>query len=146
MTLRHLATLEDMLAHSEEFSDTFEYFMEHFGNNPDIMGVSSKTDVPFIKPILGEMGKYFFRKPMVVIADLHIFKVPHLKLLHGMARVENRQVVFFVSRRLVKGLVVMFAPSPTANVEYFRFTPQVLSGDSRSIEHVFDDIFEGREN
>src|SRR5262249_52225983 len=51
MDLSLLETLKDKLLHAKQFSKVWEYFLDHFGENPDFVALGERTQDAFLKTV-----------------------------------------------------------------------------------------------
>lgn len=148
MDNKHLQELERRLLHDEAFEATSSYFMEHFGENPEFMNMGTRTSVPMMTNVLGELCKRHFQTDEVKLIGLQVINVPKYKMLHGYVMVNEYLLIFFYCKNISKGLVSMtpMPPTPNSVVHYFRFSSVSDSEGGPVPDNLFDDVFAGRES
>jgi|GEM_PF-2031017 len=122
MTLDQLKQLETLLADSEDFSEIFSFFMDHFADHQSFINQSKKTKAPLVKAIVKQAAEAVFRKIPILITKMIILSHDRLSLLHGGGFVEGKLFNFFYCKRTNKGLLVITTRG--GSTEFVRITPQ----------------------
>src|SRR5262249_4598685 len=82
MELTLLDTLKDKLIHAQNFTHVWEYFMDHFGQDPDFIALGDATQDPFLEAVLVHVAKGLFGQA-VSTADFLLTRLPEHQFLHG---------------------------------------------------------------
>ena len=82
MDLIRLATLKDKLASATNFSDVMVYFFDHFGEDPDFMGLGETGHVPFLETVLAEVAKQLYKDSGLnaLVIDFRLVRLPGAEL------------------------------------------------------------------
>lgn len=60
MDLKKLSELKEKLMVAEEIGDIWDYFFDHFGENPDFMALGKRRKSPLLQSILVKLGKELY--------------------------------------------------------------------------------------
>ena len=120
MDLTLLATLKDKLIYARNFTQVWEYFMDHFGEDPDFIALGDRARHPFLEAILAHVGKGLFGR-QVSLADFLLTKLPEHQFLHGGGTLDGRlaNVLYFEDIQMgLLAVVVSLDPSETKMVRF----------------------------
>jgi hypothetical protein len=120
MDLTLLATLKDKLIHARNFTKVWEYFMDHFGEDPDFIALGDATHDPFLEAVLSHVAKGLFGR-QVSSADFLLTRLPEHQFLHGGGTLNGRlaNVLYFEDIRMgLLAVVTSVQPSETKMVRF----------------------------
>jgi hypothetical protein len=125
MDLALLSTLKEKLIQATDFTPVFEYFMDHFGEDPDFIALGERAQHPFLAAVLDRVGKELFGKP-VPLTDLLLVRLPEHQFLHGGCILGGKLAnVLYFEDGSVGLLAVAMSMSP-GETRLVRFTGQPL--------------------
>lgn len=89
MDLSLLATLKTNLAEAEDFTETVNFFFDHFGVSPDFIALGQQVHDRFLETVVLQVGAQLFKGP-VVVADLLMTRLAEHQFIHGGGRLNGR--------------------------------------------------------
>ncbi len=125
--IEKLSDLKDKLLTGENFSDTYNYFFDHFGENNEFMRMSKKTKHPVIKKIISSIGEQLFKKK-VDVTHMMLLKFPKSDFYHGACFIDGKMggIIFF--QDIDMGMISIVKEYP--ETLFIRFsTVQMETGD-----------------
>jgi hypothetical protein len=125
MDLALLETLKQKLLQAQEFQEIWEYFMDHFGEDPDFMALGERTRNPFLEAVMSQVGQQLFGGP-VQTAECLLTRLPEQQFIHGGCILAGKagNVLYFEDAQVgLLAVVISLAPSETRLV---RFTGRPL--------------------
>jgi hypothetical protein len=126
MDLTRLATLKDQLLHAHDFTMVWEYFLDHFGEDPDFIALGERTQHPFLQAVLAHVGRELFQREGSV-THLLLTRLPEHQCVHGGCTLHGKLANVLYFEDIQTGLlavVLSLAPSETKLV---RFTGRPLA-------------------
>jgi hypothetical protein len=125
MDLTLLATLKDRLIHAENFSQVWEYFLDHFGQDPDFIALGERTDDPFLEAVLTQVGTELFHRE-VTPTDFLLTRVPEHQFVHGGCILNGRLTNVLYFEDIYTGLLAVVMSVTPAETKLVRFTGRRL--------------------
>ncbi|MCP4347674.1 MAG: DCN1-like protein [Desulfobacterales bacterium] len=125
--IEKLSDLKQKLATGDNFSDIYNYFFDHFGENNEFMRMSKKAKNPMIKKIISFVGEQLFKKK-VDITHMMLLKFPKSDFYHGACFIDGKMggVIFF--KDIDMGMLSIVKEYP--ETLFIRFsTVQMETGD-----------------
>jgi len=122
MDLALLATLKQKLVNATQFSDVFSYFLDHFGEQPDFMGLGERTTDPFVEAVLLQVGQTLFGKA-VDLTGLLLVQLPEHQFLHGAATLGGKLATVIYFEDVHMGLIALDWSAKETKFSRFRGQP-----------------------
>jgi hypothetical protein len=122
-----LETLKQKLITAKQFSAVFNYFLDHFGHDPEFIAQGERTHSPFLEAVLTEVGKQLFGKP-VPLADVLLTRLPGHGFIHGACKLGGHlaNVLYFEDGRI--GLLAVIESYTSPETKLVRFSGRSLQG------------------
>ncbi len=120
MDLTLLATLKDKLIHAQNFTQVWEYFFDHFGEDPAFIALGDRARHPFLEVVLEQVGRQLFAQP-VTVANLLLTHLPEQQFLHGGCTLNGKlaNVIYFEDIHMgLLAVVMSLAPTDTKMVRF----------------------------
>jgi hypothetical protein len=135
MDLSKLATLKDLLLNGKEFARTWEYFLDHFGENSEFMDGGERTESALLEAVIAQVGQQLGGKPMP-LKDLLLVKIPAQSFIHGGCVLGNKiaNVIYFEDAQ--SGLIAIPWSASTGETKYARFSTQMMPRPGRGSPSV----------
>jgi hypothetical protein len=123
MDLALLATLKDKLVNAKNFSQVWEYFFDHFGEDAEFIAQGERARDSFLEAVLAEVGKELFGRP-VRLTNLLLTRLADQHFLHGACAMDGRlaNVLYFEDIRV--GLLAVIASFTPGETKMVRFSGQ----------------------
>jgi hypothetical protein len=127
MKAEHFSALKEKILGAENFNEPWEYFFDHFSENPAFMNMGKKTQSPFLQSILEEVGERLFRQK-VKVTNMMLTEIPQHHFVHGACFVQNRlaSVMYFEDAKV--GMLSILGSAQKHEVSMIRFTGIELHG------------------
>lgn len=122
MDLAKLVTLKDLLVNSKNLSELWTYFFDHFGNNPEFLGIGERTRAPLLEGILTQTLKQACKLTIDPEAMI-LTRVPNSDFIHGGYLGGSKMVNVIYFEELHAGSIVVAAMGDTKTM-MMRFTAQ----------------------
>ena len=107
MDLHKLSTLKEKLMVAEDFKDPWEYFFEHFGENPLFLQLGQQATNPMLKAVVTKIGQQVFQRQDITVNHLLITEIEAHQFLHGAGFIEGLVVTIFFFKDIDMGLFAM---------------------------------------
>jgi hypothetical protein len=122
MDLALLATLKEKIVHAKNFTEIWEYFMDHFGEDPEFIEQGERVQHPFLEAVLAQVGAQLFGK-QVSVTDFILTRLAEHQFLHGGGILGGRltNVMYFEDIH-VGLLAVVMSMSPKSETKMIRFS------------------------
>ena len=82
MNLSLLAELKERLIHATEFIKVWEYFLDHFGENPDFIALGERTQNDLVEAIIIQTAKQVHGQDLKPQESL-LTRLPEYQFIHG---------------------------------------------------------------
>ena len=118
----HMTELKRMLVFEEEFSKTYHYFFDHFGENPDFIKSGKQHKSPDLKKLMQSIGRKAINENSLATNVMLLLDNEH-RFVHGMCFFDGWMMTIFFFKEISMGMVAMARP-PGGKPEtlYARFT------------------------
>jgi hypothetical protein len=103
MNLEHLTTLKHKLVTANNFKDTWEYFFEHFGGNPNFLKLGNRVTNPLLEAIVAKMSQELFQQSSH-INQLLLTEIEAYHFIHGACLLEDHIVTILFFTDIDMGL------------------------------------------
>ncbi len=135
MDLSRLETLCELLVNGQDFARTWEFFLDHFGENPEFMNNGERTESPLLEAVIAQVGQQLSGKE-VEIKDLLLVRVPGQSFIHGGCVLDSRiaNVIYFEDAQA--GLIAIPWSATTGETKYARFSTQLMPRRGRGSPSV----------
>ncbi len=127
MKKEHFSALKEKLVGAENFNEVWEYFFDHFSENPAFMEMGEKTQNPLLQAILEEVGERLFRQK-VKVTNMMLTEIPQHHFVHGVCFVQNRLASVMYFKDIKVGMLSILGSVQTHEVSMIRFTGVELHG------------------
>jgi len=130
MDLEQLLTLKDKLVAAKEFYEPWEYFFDHFGEDPDLYEVGQRKDHNLLKKVIEVVGEQLFKKKVALI-NLLIVSIPEYHFFHGACFIQGKMTNFLYFEDIDMGLLAVVMGPGKSQTMLVRFSSMLLEGKSR---------------
>lgn len=128
MNLENLKTLKEKLSTSDRFDEVWNYFFDHFGEQPEFIGQGETTEHEHLKGMLELIGKQFFKKETPV-TNLMLSHVPAYQFYHGACFINGTMMTVIYFEDIDMGMVAIAAFTETTTFARFSCLPYKGNGD-----------------
>jgi len=106
---------------ARDFSEPWEYFYDHFGENQEFIELGTRADHSYLEKIIeGVAGKLLKQK--VKVTDFLLTEIEEYQFFHGACFIRGRPTnVFFFADIGLGALCILMSPR-TSQVMFTRFT------------------------
>lgn len=125
MDLQILETLKEKLLNSQEFTEIFSFFMDHFGENPEFMALGERTRHPFLESVVTQVGGQMMGRS-IAVGPIDFIRVPAQQFIHGGFALEGRIGNVFYFEDILVGLVTVTPYLERGETKFARFTGRPL--------------------
>lgn len=103
MTTSNFKTLKQLLISEENFSDVFDYFFKHFGENQNFYELGELSSNEMLFTVLKATGKNFYGEKCK-IANARLTEISEQNFIHGTCFLEENLVLVIYFTDLNLGL------------------------------------------
>ena len=127
MDLSLLDILRVEIATAKDLTDAFDFFFDHFGDDPAFMDVGELTDDPLLLQLLGQIGGSFFKTNKVRLDNLRLVSIKERHFIHGGMTMNGAManVIYFADTK--QGLLALFQPAANPPVQMVRFSAEMIA-------------------
>jgi hypothetical protein len=119
--LKKLLVLKDKLIKAKDFKEPCDYFLTHFGENPDFIKLGAAADSEFLLPIIEELGKALLKHRPTDIR-LAITEIAEYQFLHGACFLDGRIANLMYFKDIDMGILSLLQAGPPMGVQMARFS------------------------
>ena len=127
MKADHFSALKEKILRAENFNEVWEYFFDHFSDNPAFMNMGKKTQSSLLRTILEEVGERLFRQK-VKVTNMMLTEIPQHHFVHGACFVQNRLASVLYFEDIKVGMLSILSSAQKHEVSMIRFTGVELQG------------------
>ena len=125
MDLTRLNELRERMHAARTFSDVWDYFLKHLGENPEFIALGQRASDPFLESVLSEVGRQLFGRP-VEVHDLMLTRIEEYGFIHGTACIEDRLTSALYFEEIHKGMLAVVWSARPPETKFVRFTGRAL--------------------
>jgi len=126
LDMARLNTLKSQLLQATDFMAVFEYFMTHFGENPQFMAMGKGTRHAVIEAAVAQTFQRLYGQPLPV-GQLLLTMLPKQHFVHGGGFYGEKLVNVLYFDDLQMGLLAVATPFGTSAIKLARFTGITVS-------------------
>ena len=104
MDLHKLSILKEKLMVAKDFNKPWEYFFDHFGENPAFLDLGERTENPTLEAAIIQIGKQVFQREDVTVSHLLLIEIKAHKFIHGTCFLQGKVVTVFFFYDIDMGL------------------------------------------
>jgi len=127
MKVEHFLALKEKILGAENFNEPWEYFFDHFSENPAFMNMGKKTQSPLLQSILEEVGERLFRQK-VKVTGMMLTEISQHNFVHGACSVQGRLASVMFFKDVNVGMLSILSSAQSHEVSMIRFTGVELKG------------------
>ena len=120
MDLSRLSDLKEKLASAKQLSDIWDYFFDHFGEDPEFIALGKMRRVPLVRNILRTVAKQLFGKE-AELRTLQLTVLREQRFAHGTCYLASRLTSILYFGDLGMGSLAVTDPK-TGMTHFVRFT------------------------
>ncbi len=121
MHLKLLSTLKLKMQTETDLFKIWEFFLDHFGEEPGFFEVCVPTDHPLIVSVMADVCRAV-TKLEIDLTQLKLFLLPEYKFVHGGVPVGKFLISVIYFEETMQGVVSVVAPFSTTKTHMARFT------------------------
>jgi hypothetical protein len=129
--LQKLAELKRLLVEATDFSDVFGFFMDHFGEKPELMTLGGQLRDPIFVQLLEQLGSRVVGKRSSIEQPL-LLHWTEQKLIHGAFIIGDHVGSVFYFEDLEKGLAAFGSMNSQGPSQFARFSLVALPTGKKS--------------
>lgn len=121
LDLKKLAKLKQLLVEAKDFSDVYSYFMDHFGQSPDLAKLGEPLRDKTFMDVLESIGAQVVGKK-ARISQPFFLRVADEKFIHGFFRLGDHLASVFYFEDIEKGLAAFGGVESEGPSQFMRFS------------------------
>jgi len=118
--------LRRQLVEAEDLLPVWNFFFDHFGENPDFIALGKMARSPLLEEVLLRVGKQLFGEDVRTMGPT-LIKLRKYKFLHGSGLINGRLAVLFFFTDLDMGMVSVVDSG--GHTHLVRFTTYQMGAD-----------------
>jgi hypothetical protein len=139
LDLSLLATLRYKIATATKFADVFNYFFDHFGENPEFFEVGELTEDPVLIKLISIVSGELFKTKRIVLTNMRLIEIKSEDFIHGPLIINGSMATVIYCTALQKGILCVKRPNSGGNTDFVRFSAEMLppnfSAETSSFKH-----------
>jgi hypothetical protein len=124
--MSRLDTLKSQLLQATDFLPVFDYFMTHFGENPQFMTMGERTRHAVVEATIAETFQRLYGTPLPA-GQLLLTLLPKQRFVHGGGFFDGKVVTVLYFDDLQMGLLAVAMPFGSSEIKLARFTGIAIS-------------------
>ena len=129
MDLSLLETMRYKIMTGKDFSEIFNYFFDHFGENRafiDACVPSPPEDNEMLVQLLGHIGGAIFKTNKVRMDIMGLLKIAEYDFIHGGVVMNGCMGTVLYCEDAQKGIIALSPAKPGGNTQFVRFSAEML--------------------
>jgi len=114
--MEHLDTLKTKMTVSDNFMETFNFFFDHFGENPDFIQKSNPIENEMLMQATKIIAKQILGEEQIRLSNFMLLGLPDFHFFHGFGFVNRYMITIFYFDDICTGMAA-FALFPPGNSE-----------------------------
>ena len=127
MKAEHFSVLKEKILEAEDFSEPWEYFFDHFSDNPAFMNMGKLTQSAVMQSILEGVAEKLFRKK-VRVTNVMLAEIPEHDFIHGACFIQGQMASVMFFQDVKVGMLSVLSSPQSHEVSMIRFTGLELHG------------------
>ena len=127
MDITLLETLRFKISTAKDFSEVFEYFFDHFGEDPKFFDAGEPAENDLLLQLLGQIGGQIFKTDRVKLDNLRLIRVKEYNFIHGGMTINGAMANVIYCEDLQQGLLCLFRPTVKPPTQFVRFSAEMLA-------------------
>ena len=127
MDLSKLKILRQKIATEKVFSKAFEYFFDHFGEDPKFFDVGEPVKDDRLIEMLGQIGGEIFQTELVALVNIRLVKIKEYRFIHGGMTMNGAVANVIYCDDIQKGILVVYRPTETPHTRFARFSAEMIA-------------------
>ena len=119
--LSKLSSLKRKVQEAKDFSEPMNYFFDHFGDDPEFIGLGERVEEPFLEQVIRQVGSQLFGDKAAV-AGLLLTRLPEHGFVHGGFTLGGHLGNIFYFEDILLGLMAVVTTGPRGETKLMRFT------------------------
>jgi hypothetical protein len=128
MDLTLLNNLKDQILNAKQYAKVWEFFLDHFGEDPDFIALGQRVRHPFLEAVFAQIAQQLF-KCEVNWNQVFFTSLPEHHFIHGGGLVNGGLLNVLYFDDLHTGLMCGVSPIKSAETKFVRFSGHKLKGD-----------------
>ena len=128
--VRRLPALKLKMATESDFSAIYNFFFEHFGENPEFLKFGDHIEHPILEQTLTHIARAIFKTDLPLTTHGRFIHLPDQHFVHGSCLFTGIMAAFFYFEDIDAGMAAFLSMSFTGNTEMARFSIKQLGKSS----------------
>ena len=128
--VRRLPALKLKMATDSDFSAIYNFFFEHFGENPEFLKFGEQIEHPLLEQTLTHIARAVFKTNLSLPRHAKFIHLPDQHFVHGSCLFTGVLAAFFYFEDIDAGMAAFLSTSLTGNTEMARFSVKQLGKSS----------------
>jgi len=124
--MARLKILKSQLLQATDFMAVLDYFMTHFGENPQFMAMGKRTQHSVIEAAVAQTWQRLYGKPLPA-GQLLLTLLPRHRFVHGGGFYGDKVLNILYFEDLQMGLLAVATPFSSSDIKLARFTGITVS-------------------
>ncbi len=121
--LRHLQALKLKMGTATDFSEVYNYFFDHLGENPAFLDIGQPTRHEVLEQVLANIAGKILKTRRVAIQRALFIHLPEHGFIHGTCHLNNNHIAtFFYFEDIDAGMMATSPMPPTGETQIARFS------------------------
>lgn len=121
-TLKRLKVLKMKMVTAKDFYQVFNYFFDHFGENPAFLELGEPTQHDMLEAILTHTVKEMLKIGTLVIHGLFLIHLSSHQFIHGGGQINDHLVNLFYFEDIDVGMIALAKMPSTGETQIARFS------------------------
>ena len=127
INLSKLKILRQKIATKKVFSKAFEYFFDHFGEDPKFFDVGESVKDDRLIEMLGQIGGETFQTELVALVNIRLVKIKEYRFIHGSMTMNGAVANVIYCDDIQKGILVVYRPTEIPHTRFARFSAEMIA-------------------
>lgn len=125
--LELIPELKTRMITGKSFADSWDFFLDHFGENPAFMMAGEVTENELVAAVLGKIAQELYG-PEARVHEPMFTAIPEHHFIHGGCFLHRRFGALFYFTDINQGILALPASRPSEETLFMRLTSYVFSG------------------
>jgi hypothetical protein len=121
--MKHLDTLKKKMTVNDNFKETFEFYFDHFAENPDFMQKGQPVENEKLMQAAKTIAKQILGEKKITLTNFMLMGLPDFHFYHGVGFVNQSLINIFYFEDIDTGMAAIAAfPPGSSETKISRFT------------------------
>ena len=134
MDFKKLETLKEKIISAQNLNEPWEYFFNHFGDDPTFLNFGSKIEDYLLETVIEKIGEKLLCQD-VRVSNLLLTKIPEYNFIHGACFIQDKLTSIIFFKDIDTGLLSIVRSMSSFEISIVRFSSIKIEMNGNTFVH-----------